>query len=139
MKYIYEFDISEMSDKHIKNCINCINDCNYKRYTKQDAKKDKNHRIFGAWWCYEHAEGYLEAFHSELAIRKRGRNQNYPEFHLEESCDNCKKHIICDVGIVCSNWELNIYNIFDEFSGEDLEVARRYGFYCNGIKYKLQK
>lgn len=68
-------EISKMSTKYIKSCIKCIENTNYKIYTKESAKKDKTHNIFGPWWCYENAQNFLNAFESELSIRKRGKKR----------------------------------------------------------------
>ena len=130
-----EIDICEMDNEYIKNCIQCIQKSDYKHFTREDAMKDKEQKIFGPWWCYEHAQNYLDAFNTELSIRKKGKKQDYPEINLEETCDNCQKNILCESNGVCDKWKLNLYVAFDKFSGEDLEVARRYGFYCNNTLY----
>lgn len=40
----------------------------------------------------------------------------------------------CNSNIVCNKWDINSLTIFDKLSGEDLEVAKRYGFYYNAIE-----
>ena len=54
-----EIDICEMDNEYIKNCIQCIQKSDYKHFTREDAMKDKEQKIFGPWWCYEHAQNYL--------------------------------------------------------------------------------
>lgn len=58
-------DISEMPTEYIKNCIKCIQNSDYENKTKKDAQKDKEHKIFEAWWCYKHAQNYIDAFNFE--------------------------------------------------------------------------
>ena len=70
-----EIDICEMDNEYIKNCIQCIQKSDYKHFTREDAMKDKEQKIFGPWWCYEHAQNYLDAFNTELSIRKKGKNK----------------------------------------------------------------
>lgn len=131
-------EISEMSTKYIKNCIKCIENTNYNIYTKESAKKDKTHNIFGPWWCYENAQNFLNAFESELNIRKRGKEKDYPSFTLDESCENCNK-FTCEENELCDHWMVNRMEIFHQFSGEDLEVARRFGYFCNSVRYEYEE
>ena len=127
-------DISEMPTEYIKNCIKCIQNSDYENKTKKDAQKDKEHKIFEAWWCYKYAQNYIDAFNFELSIRKRGKRKDYPTFTIEKSCNSCKKQVTCNSNIVCNKWDINSLTIFDKLSGEDLEVAKRYGFYYNAIE-----
>lgn len=126
-------EITEMETRYIKNCIKCIKDSDYSIYTKKAAESDKDEKIFGPKWCYEHAQNFLNAFEKELNIRKRIRNQDFPSFTIKESCDTCDTY--CEEKKVCEDWKVNRMEIFHQFKSEDLEVARRGGYICNGIKY----
>lgn len=131
--------ITEMETRYIKNCIKCIIDSDYSIYTKEAAESDKDDKIFGPKWCYEHAQNFLDAFERELNIRKRIQNRDFPSFTIQESCDTCDKCDKCDMYCeemqTCEEWRRNRMEIFNQFKSEDLEVARRGGYICNGIKY----
>ena len=129
-------EIDKMDTQYIKNCMKCIKDTGYSIYTKKVADADKTEALFGPKWCYEHAENFLNAFQRELTIRKRIQRQEFPVFTIEQSCDTCDNY--CEGKTLCKEWIVDRMEIFHQLEDEDLEVARRGGYVCNGIKYIVE-
>lgn len=133
--------ISEMNKSYIKNCIKqidiAIQTYNVKDNEGRELHIDESYPVLRKEWTKRYANGFLDAFNSELEIRQRIKKEDYPVIFLKEECDTCNI-VYCErkfVGKQCDSWTPSPYTVIDNLNGIDAEVAYRAGFICNSIKY----
>ena len=134
--------ISEMKKSHIKNCINQINiaiqSYDVKSNEGREEYIDEKFPVLHKEWSKKYANGFLDSFNTELEIRQRIKERDYPAVSLNRECDTCNR-VYCEKSFnngECDSWLPSVVVVIDCLSGVDAQVAQRAGFICNDEVYK---